>query len=184
MPDAESGGDNAFSPDSRTKIRSCHAGTCTCSAGIVGPDKTARKGERIEAGSVRIDSIGRPIRGSLPEEIDGREFVLVARPENNRNDRCTVYRGTVRRPMPFAEDDALSVSVCRLLPVTRFRWLRFIRAAGSRLTFASGRSKSDLARTDVEWRIKRFDGRRIAFFRIEYIRQYYVRIYNCNSELI
>lgn len=95
--------------------------TCTCSAGIVGPDKTARKGERIEAGSVRIDSIGRPIRGSLPEEIDGREFVLVARPENNRNDRCIARVSWYRSPtdavrrgrhligfgMPFTSGDPL-----------------------------------------------------------------------------
>jgi len=74
---------------SRTKIRSRRAGTCTCSAGIVGPEETARKGERIEAGSVRIDSIGRPIRGSLLEERRNHQararvkgssaFVLLAR---------------------------------------------------------------------------------------------------------
>lgn len=72
---------------------------------------TRRKGERIEAGSVRIDSISRPIaiRGGLPEERRNRRaragvkgsfaFVLVAQPENNRNDQCIacVYRrGTVR----------------------------------------------------------------------------------------
>lgn len=56
-----------------------HVGTCICSAVIVGSEKPARKGEYIEAVSVRIDSIGRPIRaipGDLPEEIDGRELVL------------------------------------------------------------------------------------------------------------
>lgn len=72
--------ENTLAPHRAGMRSTCSAGT----AGIVGPpEETARKGERIEAGSVRIDSIDRrPIRGGL--------FWSVRRERRNRRARARV----------------------------------------------------------------------------------------------
>lgn len=82
--------------------------------------KIARKGERIEAGSVRIDSIGRPIRNTVylkSEEIARHEslFSSLGRKTIEMIDASLVYRGTVHRGrfhlisfgVPFSSGDPL-----------------------------------------------------------------------------
>lgn len=106
---------------------------------IVGPEETARKGERIEAGSVRIDSIGRSIRARYRSEeivrVKRREESLprvcvspVAWPENNRNDRCVARIVAI----PFADRQCLigfgmPFSSGDPLPVASIYWARVIK---------------------------------------------------------
>lgn len=179
-PDAEDGGDNAFSSNSANENtplaprRDVYLFAGYRGTRKTGEERRAYRGRIGENWFYRSADPRQSARRNRQARVCSRRSA--GKQWNEMIDASLVYRGTVRRPMPFAEDDTLSVSACRLLPVTRFRRLRFIRAAGSRLTFASGRSKStvDLARTDVEWGIKK----RIALSPIEYIYQYYVCIYD------
>lgn len=79
------------------KIRSRHAGTCTCSANIMGKQRgkaSVSKPDQWES----ILSVGRSVAQSTRRNHQAREFVLVAQPENNRNDRCIARISWYRSP--------------------------------------------------------------------------------------
>jgi len=120
-----------------------------------------------------ILSVGRSVTQSTwrAKKSPGTRVVLVARPENNRNDRCIARISWYRSP--------------RTVSPYRFRRAVFFRRPASGyfdllgprdcgLTFTL--ETQTISREQIERRIKRFDIRKIVFLHIEHIYQYFACI--------